>query len=100
MEIEIQKSEEFIKFILTGEINELASKTLKDRFQDIFYSNSKKIILDFKNVLYIGSSGIGKILLFYKTLALKNQTLEIINTPPHILQLFNVLRLNTVFSIS
>ena len=58
------------------------------------------IVLDMAGVTHIGSSGIGKILLFYKNLAIKNSRLEVCGLSPMLYELFHELKLDSLFTIS
>jgi anti-anti-sigma regulatory factor len=48
---------------------------------------------------YIGSSGIGKLLLFYKNLGVQQIRLTVTNVAPATYDLLHELKLNTVFTI-
>jgi len=63
-------------------------------------SSLSQVTFDFEKVTHIGSAGIGKFLLFYKDLALKGGKIRIENVSDSIYELFNVLKLETIFTIS
>jgi len=90
------------KFIVVveGDINEKGSEELKSTFSQLQIAPPPYIVLDLSKVNLIGSSGIGKILLFYKNLAIKNSRLEVIGLSPLLFELFHELKLDSLFPIS
>ena len=82
-----------------GNIDERGAEELKNHFKSLNISSVKEVIFDFANVNYIGSAGIGKLLLFYKDMALNGGKITIKNVSPSIYELFNVLKLDTIFTI-
>ncbi len=87
-------------FKVKGNIDERGAENLKHRFHEINASGSKEVVFDFGEVSFIGSAGIGKLLLFYKDIALNGGTMRIENLSDSVYEMFNVLKLNTIFSVS
>ena len=100
MELNVKQDGELVQFEIRGDINEKGAETLKTRFQELDVSKLKEVSFDFGGVTHIGSAGIGKLLLFYKDLALNGGKIKIINASEAIHELFNVLKLDTIFTIS
>ncbi len=100
MEITVTQSGNEARFEITGRIDENGAETLKKRFQDINSDNLTDAVFDFRHVTHIGSAGIGKLLLFYKDLALRDGRLRIINASPTVHELFTVLKLDTIIAIT
>lgn len=90
------------KVIITvdGDINEKGSEELKNTFTQLQTAPTPYVVLNLSGVSQIGSSGIGKILLFYKNLAIKNSQLEVIGLSPLLFELFHELKLDSLFSIA
>lgn len=99
MELSIDTSQDSASIRLTGEIDEKGSQILKENFLSLDKSIIKHVILDFSKVTHIGSAGIGKLLLFYKDIAIAGGKIQLINVPDSIYTLFLTLKLNSVFDI-
>lgn len=83
-----------------GEIDEKGAEELKNNFNQLHAAPPPFVVLNMSGVSKIGSSGIGKILLFYKNLAIKNSRLEVIGLSPMLYELFRELKLDSLFSIA
>ena len=91
---------ETVSFTLSGTIDEEGAAALKQQFNTLPHSQIKELVIDLAGVSHIGSSGIGKLLLFYKNMAAHNGTLRLTRVPQPIYDLFTELRLDTLFSMS
>ena len=98
MEIQIKNNS---ARIIPGEKIDLTnSETLKEKANNLMGENIKKIILDFKNVKEIDSSGIGKILLLNKMLKDNQGKMIIVNVNSEYVQkVFKMLDLEEVVEI-
>ncbi|MFQ6757189.1 MAG: anti-sigma factor antagonist [Deltaproteobacteria bacterium] len=85
---------------LSGTIDEEGAATLKQQFNTLPHSQLKELVVDLAGVSRIGSSGIGKLLLFYKHMAAHGGTIRLTRVPQPIHDLFTELRLDTLFSMS
>ncbi len=85
---------------VSGELGEKAAEDLKAQFTELLAKKMSEVVVDLYGVDFMGSSAIGKILLFYKNLAVTGGTIRVINLSEHILELFNELKLNTLFVVS
>jgi anti-sigma B factor antagonist len=81
-----------------GDIDERGAEILKAKLQEM--NQLKALEIDFNNVGYIGSSGIGKLLLFYKNVAVHGGKMSVTNLQPGLFRLFKELKLDTIFSIT
>lgn len=97
MDFKITQEDDRGRLEIIGDIDEKGAELLKAKLSEL--SQLKKVEIDFRNVGYIGSSGIGKLLLFYKNLAVHGGTMYVTNLQPDILRLFRELKLDTIFSI-
>jgi anti-anti-sigma factor len=100
MECKVTQEGDRVRFEINGEIDEQGAETLKSRFRGLTATTLKEVVLDFRNVSHIGSAGIGKLLLFYKDLAVNDGALRIVNTSSTITELFQALKLNTLFNVT
>lgn len=99
--MKIEEREESGKYILefSGKIDVPGAEKLKNIFSLVLEKNHKEIIIDFKDVSFIGSSGIGKLLFFYKNLSAKNGKITLINLNDEIKSLFKAIKVDTLFNV-
>ncbi len=85
------------KFIyeLNGDLDINTAEKLRERYQ-AEKSNFQDLVLDFENVDFIDSTGIGVVVNIYKEVSL-NGDFKIINANQHILKLFKITGLLKVF---
>lgn len=85
--------------IRSDEALDAFDKLIIDIQKKITTSVINKIILDFKNLRLINSSGIGKLLLFNKSLEECNVQLEIKELSPSLYQIFRFARIENILTI-
>jgi anti-anti-sigma factor len=100
MELNVTQEGKQARFEIKGDIDEPGAEKLKHLFQNMNAFCFEEVVFDFREVAYIGSSGIGKLLLFYKDLSLYGGRIRVENVSETVCELFNVLKLDTVFTIS
>ena len=100
MTISIVNESGKIIIMVDGSIDEKGAEEMKTNFVQLQTAPPPYVVLNMSGVSKIGSSGIGKILLFYKNLAIKNSQLEIIGLSPMLFELFHELKLDSLFPIS
>jgi len=100
MEVIVTRDGNQARLEIKGDIDEPGAEDLKKRFRELKISLLREVTFDFKEVSHIGSAGIGKLLLFYKDLALNGGKMGIENVSETVYELFKVLKLDTIFSIS
>jgi anti-anti-sigma factor len=69
MNLEINKYQEIAEVSVSGSIDELGAEKMEQCFSDIDPLAIKHVVLDFGSIDYIGSAGVGTLLLLYKKLA-------------------------------
>lgn len=84
---------------LSGCIDIPGAENLKKTLNQVVEENPKEACLDFKNVSFIGSSGIGKLLLFFKKFTSQGGKVMIINLNKEISALFKAIKLDKLFDI-
>lgn len=83
--------------ILSGELDHHSAEEVRNRVDDIIVrTGTSKLIMDFKNVNFMDSSGIGMIIGRYKKLSLKKGELYITNAKGSVER---VLELSGIFKI-
>jgi anti-anti-sigma factor len=100
MNIAVTRENQAVHLVLQGEIDEVAAEELKKRFRDVALSAPQRVAVDFAGVTHIGSSGIGKLLVFYKDLALHGTSMSLTRVPAPIFHLFREMKLDSIFSIT
>lgn len=100
MQISIMNESGKIIIVAEGVIDEKGAEELKSNFTQLQIAPAPYVVLDMRGVTHIGSSGIGKILLFYKNLAIKNSRLEVTGLSPMLYELFHELKLDSLFTIN
>jgi anti-sigma B factor antagonist len=100
MEISVTSEADRLRFEVKGEIDEKGAEDLKQRFRELNSASHKELIIDFHKVTHIGSAGIGKLLLFYKDMAVNGGKIRLENLSQTLYELFQTLKLDTIFIIS
>jgi anti-anti-sigma factor len=99
VELKVSQTGSRTLFEVLGDIDERGAETLKNQFKQLQLTTIKELVIDLAKVGYIGSSGIGQLLLFYKNLGLHGGIITIANPSESIYQLLNELKLNSIFNI-
>jgi anti-anti-sigma factor len=94
MEVTIENDGNTMTYFLTGVIDIPGAKMLRGEMKKIIYFKPKKVILDFAEVSFIGSSGIGNILLYHRQLNEWGGSIELRNVNHEIRALLCSIRLD------
>ena len=100
MEMTIQPHDDKVSIEIVGSIDENGAETLKRRFLEMDVAKLQEVTFDFSGVTFIGSAGIGKLLLFYKNLATHGGKIIIKKMNKDIFTMFKVVKLDKIFTIS
>lgn len=100
MEIAIEQSNNRARLRIKGDIDEKGAESLKAEIGRIDLANLEEVVIDLREVKYIGSSGIGKILLLYKHLTANDGKLRVENASANVYELFKELKLDTIFPVT
>ena len=100
MDITATQSEGELTLQINGQVDEPGAEKLKQEFNSRHTKEIRNLILDFGGLTHIGSAGLGKLLLFYKSVRTNGGRMKIINASPAIFHLLTELELDKVFSIS
>ncbi|HLZ20111.1 MAG TPA: STAS domain-containing protein [Smithellaceae bacterium] len=98
MDIKVSQTGDSGRLEIFGDIDEKGAEAFKARLQEL--KTAKKVEIDFSHVGYIGSSGIGKLLLFYKNVTLEGGKVTVSNLSSDLYSLFRELKLDTIFTIT
>lgn len=97
MNITYDKENRLLKLEMTEEIDHCAAEKIRSRADfEIQEYTPKKVLMDFENVSFMDSAGIGMILGRYKTAQMVGSTLNITNVKP---SLKKVLEMSGVLKI-
>lgn len=100
MEITVTTQSSEARIEVFGSIDERGAEEMKRRFLELDLSAIKEVVFDFRGVTFIGSAGIGKLLLLYKNVAAQGGKVRIDNMSKDIYTMFKVVKLDKIFSIS
>ena len=100
VELTYKRDKELGRIEISGEIDEKGAKALKQQFNEVDLKGLKELVFDFSGVTHIGSAGLGKLLMFYKNLAVGGGKMRIENSSPNISELMEELNLNKLFQVS
>ncbi|MGE0086649.1 MAG: STAS domain-containing protein [Desulfococcaceae bacterium] len=99
MNVTVSQQGTLVRMVLDGDIDEHGAETMNTRFQELGKESFSELVLDFRKVKYIGSSGIGQLILFYKETAPLGKKVRIENVSKEIYDLLLDLDINKVISI-
>ncbi len=95
---EVSGDTHFIKVI--GAVDTIAAESLRSDLKKIILQKPQKVVLDLSMVPTMGSSGIGKILMFFKSLKDRNSIFEVKGIHENLYSFFKVIKLDKLFPIS
>lgn len=84
---------------LEGEFDVYTSPKLRTELENIEIHKGINVILDFKNVTYMDSSGLGIIVAFYKKIINYEGNLKLVNLSKKLNRLFEITGLNELICI-
>ncbi|MDR1397102.1 MAG: STAS domain-containing protein [Desulfarculales bacterium] len=100
MDLKISTQDNKVVVNVVGSIDERGAEELKRHILGLDVSKTKDIVFDFSGVTFIGSAGIGKLLLFYRNVAGLGGQITIENMSKDIFTMFKVVKLDKIFNIN
>jgi len=85
---------------LSGAVDTSAAEILRSELNKIATQKPQKVIMDLTLVPTMGSSGIGKILMFFKSLDSMKSSFEIKGIHENLYSIFKAVKLDKLFPIS
>lgn len=82
-----------------NKINALITDAIRDEINRLSSASNSKIIIDLKGVEYIDSSGFSCFLSVMKSVRNNYGVIKFVNPDPKVMELFQMLHLDTVFQI-
>lgn len=98
--IDIQDEEDKSVVTLSGEIDIYTAPTLKKRLFPLTKSNSCLVVVDFTDVVYMDSTGLGIFIGALKNTKEYDSRLKLINLSDRLLRLFKITGLNKVIDVN
>lgn len=100
MDIKTDSQGSRIDIMLSGSVDQFSSGKLKNEFEKLNLSQVKDIVINMDKVTYIGSAGVGKLLLLYKNLSTRDGNISIINLSEDIYEMLSDMELGEIFKMT
>ena len=100
MNIELTFSDRTARLKIEGILTSDNSYLLQEKLNEILNGESNHLELDLLECKNISSTGIGKILLFYKDFIGKGGEIEVVRCSHGVYELFTMLKLNQLFTVN
>lgn len=84
---------------LSGIINSASSQDLRQRLNEVVEKGAKIVLIDFENVTFMDSSGLGALVLAFKSLRAANSKLVLCSINEQVRILFELTSMDKVFEI-
>ena len=97
MRIEEKFEDEGTRIVFHGNMDLASVDAVRKRLGIIGDSDSPKFILDFQNVDYVDSAGLGALVTFYKSQSGRDVVFQNVND--RVKKLFRITRLDSIFSL-
>ena len=100
MNIELSINGKVAKMRIEGILNSENAYLLQEKLTEVLNSEATLLELDLLDCRNISSTGIGKILLFYKDFITKGGEIEVVRSSNSVYELFSMLKLNQLFTVN
>ncbi len=100
MELVLEFEGKKAKIKVEGSITSDNAYIFKDKLSEVLDSDATLLELDLSACKNISSSGIGKLLIFYKEFMTRDGKIEIVKSSPIVYELLTTIKLDQLFSIN
>ncbi|MCB5260670.1 MAG: STAS domain-containing protein [Candidatus Cloacimonetes bacterium] len=100
MTIDLTFNDNIASMKIDGILNSENAHILQEKLGEVMQSNATLLELDLLDCRNISSTGIGKILLFYKDFISKGGEIEVVRSSNSVYELFSMLKLNQLFTVN
>jgi anti-sigma B factor antagonist len=100
MNVELTYDEKTAVMKIDGILTSENSYILQDKLGEVLKSDATVLEMDLLECRNISSTGIGKILLFYKDFVAKGGEIEVVRCSHGVFELFSMLKLNQLFTVN
>jgi len=98
--IELTYDNRTAKLKIAGNLTPDNSNLFQEKLDEVLNSDADFLKLDLQNCQNMSSIGVGKILLFCRNFRAKGGDMEVTKCSPEIYELFNMLKLNQLFTVN
>lgn len=99
LNIQIKENDGIIEVLIEGRIDNEGTQQFQDSLDEVLNKSGNKITLDLTKLEFINSSGIGKLLIFYKKARHSGIETEINGISEELFSLFRAIRLDKLIVI-
>ncbi len=99
MEFKLAQENDTIQVSIIGAVDNENADELKLQFTELLEKDFTEAVFDLTYVPFITSSGIGKLLIFYKNIVAKGKKMRIKGINDNLLELFKSIKLDQLFPI-
>lgn len=100
MNIDLKFEGERSIMVVDGFLNSANANILQEKLNEVLQSDARLLDIDLFECKNISSTGIGKLLLFYKDFIGKGGEIEVTRSSNTIYELFSMLKLNQLFIVN
>ena len=100
LDITVKAENDCTRVMVSGSVDTEAAEKLRNELARVLTARPKQVVMDLALVPTIGSSGIGKILIFYKELDKIGAKFEIKGIHENLFNIFKSIKLDKLFPIS
>ncbi len=100
MKIDLSFNDKVALMRIEGILNSENAHILQEKLSEVLASDATFLELDLFDCRNISSTGIGKLLLFYKDFIGKGGEIEVVRSSNNIYELFSMLKLNQLFTVN
>ena len=100
MSIDLAINENIASMKIEGILNSENAHLLQEKLAEVLASKVGLLELDLLDCRNISSTGIGKILLFYKDFISTGGEIEVVRSSSSVYELFSMLKLNQLFTVN
>ena len=99
MKFNIEQKEKVVSLVVNGRIDNEGVQNFQEALTSLLEKESEKVVLNFSQLEFINSSGIGKLLIFYKKSKSLGRETVIDGISDDIFTLFKAIRLDKLIDI-
>lgn len=99
LEVNVKKETAAVRVVFSGRVDNEGSAVFQQAFDKLLESSEQQVVLDFKGLEFINSSGIGKLLIFHKKMVNSGRMSSIEGISEEILTLFKAIRLDKIIDM-
>lgn len=96
--VEVEKKDGAVIIYPMGEINAYHVSDFKTRVLESI-SKGEKVIIDFSNVDYVDSAGLGSLVAILKHVKTENKEMKLVSLKPNLKRIFELTKLDMVFDM-